>query len=186
MNEALQVIYNRRSIRKYKNDPIPAAEMKEILTAAINAPNAGNQQQWHFAVIQNPVLFDKIKSIMKENMLNSGIQFLMERASEPGFIPFFNAPAMIIISGDEKAKFIGIDCGAAAQNIALAAESLNIGSCLMTSSEFLFAGEKGNELKKELGIPEGYRHVVAVTLGYKDGENPPAKPRKNELIHYFL
>jgi len=181
----LQVIHNRRSIRKYKSEPVPEAELKEILSAAINAPNAGNQQRWHFTVIQNQAVLDKVKSTMKENMLNSGVQFMMERASEPGFIPFFNAPVLIIISGDENGKFNGIDCGAAAENIALAAESLNLGTCLMTSSEFLFASEKGAELMKELGIPEGYKHICAVTLGYKDGENPPAKPRKEDVIHYI-
>jgi nitroreductase len=185
MNEALKVIYNRRSIRKYKAEQIAEAELKEIMTAAINAPNAGNRQQWHFTVIQNKAVLDKVKTVMKENMLNSGVDFMVKRASEPGFVPFFDAPLLIIISGDEKSKFGGIDCGAAAENIALAAESLNIGSCLMTSSEFLFAGEKGNELMMELGIPEGYRHVCAVTLGYKDGENPPAKPRNQEAIHYI-
>ena len=185
MNEALQVIYNRRSIRKYKSEQVPEAELKEILTAAINAPNAGNRQQWHFTVIQNKAVLDKVKSVMKENMLNSGLDFMVKRASEPGFVAFFDAPLLIIISGDEKSKFSGIDCGAAAENIALAAESLNIGSCLMTSSEFLFAGERGNELMKELGIPDGYRHVCAVTLGYKEGENPPAKPRNEEVINYI-
>jgi len=185
MNEALQVIYNRRSIRKYKSEQVPEAELKEILTAAINAPNAGNRQQWHFTVVQNKAVLDKVKSVMKENMLNSGLDFMVKRASEPGFVAFFDAPLLIIISGDEKSKFSGIDCGAAAENIALAAESLNIGSCLMTSSEFLFAGERGNELMKELGIPDGYRHVCAVTLGYKEGENPPAKPRNEEVINYI-
>ena len=185
MNETLQTIYNRRSIRKYKSDPIPAAELKEILTAAINAPNAGNRQQWHFTVIQNKAVLDRVKAVMKENMLNSGLDFMVKRASEPGFVAFFDAPVLVIISGDEKSKFGGIDCGAAAENIALAAESLNIGSCLMTSSEFLFASEKGTDLMKELGIPEGYKHVCAVTLGYKDGENPPAKPRNQEVINYI-
>lgn len=186
MNETLKVIYSRRSIRKYKEQQIPEAELHEILNAAINAPNAGNQQRWHFSVVQKKVMLDKVKSMMKENMLNSGLEFMVKRASEPGYIAFFDAPTLVIISGDETSKFIDIDCGAAAENIALAAESLNIGSCLMTSSEFLFASEKGKEMMKELGIPDGYRHVCALTLGYKEGENPPAKPRRQDVINYFV
>ena len=186
MNNTLQVIYNRRSIRKYKPEPIAEAELQEILNAAINAPNAANQQRWHFTVIQNKSVFDNLKDTMKVNMLNSGMEFMVKRASEPGFIPFFDAPAMVIISADEKSRWREIDCGCAAENICLAAESLNIGTCLMTSSEFLFAADQGDKLKKKLGIPDGYRHVCALTLGYKEGENPPAKPRDKNAVNYIL
>lgn len=185
MNETLKTIYNRRSIRQYKSDKVHEAVIKEILTAAINAPNAGNRQQWHFTVVQNKVMLARIKTIMKENMLRSGLDFMVRRASEPGFVPFFDAPALVIITADANSKFSGIDCGAAAENIALAAESLNVGTCLMTSSEVLFASAEGLELMQELGIPEGYRHVLTITLGYKDGEIPPAKPRNEGAITYF-
>lgn len=186
MNKTLQVIYNRRSIRKYRPEPIPEAELQEIMNAAINAPNAGNQQRWHFTVIQNQAVLDNLKNTMKANMLNSGIEFMAKRASEPGFIAFFDAPTLVIITADEKSRWSEIDCGAAAENIALAAESLNIGSCLMTSSEVLFSSDHGGELMKDLGIPNGYRHICALTLGYKEGENPPAKPRNKEAVNYFL
>jgi nitroreductase len=90
-----------------------------------------------------------------------------------------------MITGDEKAPFIQIDCGAAAENIALAAESMNIGSNLMTSPELLFASAKAKEQKKELGIPDGYAHMCTVVLGYKDCENPEAKPRSKDVINYI-
>jgi nitroreductase len=122
-------------------------------------------------------------NIAKENIMDSGIAFLIEKASAPDYHTFYNAPTVIILTGDEKAKFIQIDCGAAAQNIALAAKSLDIGSCIMTSSGFLFASEKSNEIKKELGIPEGYDHVCAVALGYRDGEDPAAPPRNKKVIN---
>jgi hypothetical protein len=51
----------------------------------------------------------------------------------------------------------------------------------MTSTDLLFKSEKGEELKKELGFPEGYEHVCVVALGYRD-ENPPAKPRRKDVI----
>ena len=89
-----------------------------------------------------------------------------------------------MISGDEKSKFIQIDCGAAAENMALAAESLNIGSCVMTSPELLFSSDKGRAMKKELGIPLGYKFVCAVTLGYKQ-DKAALPPRNKQVVTYI-
>jgi len=185
MNETLNVIKNRRSIRQFKDKQIAASELQAILECAIYAPNAMNQQKWHFTVIQNKDFLRRMVSITKENMMNSGIEFLAKRAGDPNFNPFFNAPTVIFVTADEKARFAQIDSALAAQNILLAAESLNIGSHIMTSSEFLFMSEKGKVLKKEMGIPEGYTHVCAIALGYKEGENPEAPPRNKDVINYI-
>lgn len=114
-------------------------------------------------------------------MNNSGIGFLIQKAEDPSFDPFFNAPTIVFISGDTGDKFVDVSCGAAAQNLMLAAESLNIGSCIIATPELLFAADKKDELKKELGFPSGYRFVCAITLGYKNYENPIAAPRKNVI-----
>ncbi len=76
------------------------------------------------------------------------------------------------------------DCAAAAENIMIAAESLGLGSHVMTMTEQIFKSEKGKELKNELGVPEGYEHICIVALGYKD-EVPPAKPRREDVINYI-
>ncbi|MEM3873889.1 MAG: nitroreductase family protein [Candidatus Bathyarchaeia archaeon] len=184
MNETIEVIKRRRSIRKFKPEQIPDHMLQEILECALLAPNARNQQKWHFTLIQNKEVLKKMADIMKENMLNSGIDFLAERARDPNFNPFWNAPTVILITADKKARFAEIDCALAAENILIAAESLGLGSLVMTSTEFLFISEKGKELKKELGVPEGYEHVCVVALGYKD-ENPPAKPRRKDVINFI-
>ena len=184
MNETIEVIKRRRSIRRYKPEQIPDAYLHEILECALLAPNARNQQKWHFTVIQNKEMLNKMASLMKESMLNSGIAFLAERAKDPNFNPFGGAPTVILITADKTARFAEIDCALAAENILIAAESLGLGSLIMTSTELLFKPEKGRELKKELGVPEGYEHVCVVALGYKD-ESPPAKPRRKDVITYI-
>ena len=185
MNEVVRVICNRRSVRQYKAKQITDADLTQILDAALSAPNAMNQQKWHFTVVQDKVMLERMIAIIKENMTNSGNEMLANRASVPGYNTFHNAPTVILISADEKAKFVQIDCGAAAQNIALAAESLFIGSCIITSSAYLFASAKGEELKIKLGIPHGYSHVCSVALGYKEGANPVAPPRNDNVINYI-
>ncbi|MFA5374186.1 MAG: nitroreductase family protein [Dehalococcoidia bacterium] len=185
MNEAVRVICNRRSVRQYKAKQITDADLTQILDAALSAPNAMNQQKWHFTVVQDKVMLERMVAIIKENMINSGNELLATRASVPGYNTFHNAPTVILISADEKARFVQIDCGAAAQNIALAAESLFLGSCIITSSAHLFASAKGEELKKKLGIPGGYSHICTVALGYKEGANPVAPPRNDNVINYI-
>jgi nitroreductase len=184
MNEVLKAISNRRSIRQYAEKQIGDAELEEIMDAALLAPNAMNMQAWHFTVIQDGDILERMVGITRENLLNSGIEFLAQRASAPGYHTFYHAPTVIMISGNQKAPFIQIDCGAAALNIALAAESLGIGSCLMTSPAFLFASPQEEEFREELGIPEGYNHVCTVALGYEVGEHPAAPPRNKDVINY--
>jgi len=184
MNETLKAIKNRRSIRKYKAEQIGDADLQAIMEAAIYAPSAMNQQKWHFTVIQNRETLVKMAEMIKQNMLKSGIEFLAERAKSPDFNVFYKAPTVVIITADEKAHFTEFDCGAAAENIALAAESLNTGSCIIGLTSFLFEAGKADEIKKELGIPARYKFIISVALGYKDIE-PPAPPRNKDVINYI-
>jgi nitroreductase len=183
MNDCIKVITDRRTIRAYKKEQIKDSDLQQILDCAILAPNAMNAQTWHFTVVQNREMLDQFVETIKANIMNSGIPPLIEKASDPNYHTFYHAPTVIIISGDPEAKFIQIDCGAAAQNIALAAKSLNIGSCVMTSPVFLFASDNKEAIKKELCIPEKYEYVCAVALGYMDGDNPPVPPRKKDVFN---
>lgn len=184
MNETIRVIKSRRSHRKYKPEQIAKTELEAIMETAIYAPSGMNQQKWHFTVIQDIAILGKMVSMAKESLKKSGNEMMERRADSPDFNPFYNAPTLVIITADEKAPFTDLDCGAAAENIALAAESLNIGSCLIAMSGFVFESDRAEELKKELGIPEGYRHVISVALGYKDNENPPVPQKNRSVINY--
>lgn len=184
MNETIRVIKGRRSIRKFKAAQIPDSALQEILDCALLAPNARNQQKWHFTVIQKNDMLDMIANMMKENMMNSGVEFLMEKAKDPNFDPFGGASTLILITADKTARFVEIDCAAAAENIMIASESLGLGSHIMASTELIFKSEESEELKRKLGIPEGYDHICAIALGYKD-EEPLAKPRRKDVINYI-
>lgn len=184
MNETLKTIMTRRSIRSFKPEQITDHEIQTILDAAMYAPNAMNQQKWHFTVIQNRGLLDRMVKVIKESIRNSGNEFLIKRAGDPNYNTFYNAPTVILISADEKAPYVQLDCGLSAQNITLAAEALNIGSCVIASSSLLFLSEVGKGFLKELGVPDGYNHVCTIALGYKNDENPVAPPRNKDVINY--
>ena len=185
MNETMTAIMSRRSIRKFKAEQIGDTELQAIMEAAIHAPSAINQQKWYFTVIQDRGVMAKMADAIKQELLKSGIEFFVERAKSPDFNVFYHAPTVVIITADEKAGFVEIDCGAAAENMALAAASLDIGSCFIGLSRFLFESKKADEYKKELGIPEGYKFVISLALGYRDMDNPPVPPKNREVIDFI-
>ncbi len=185
MNETIKVILSRRSIRQYKEKQLDEAALQTIMEAAIHAPSAMNAQRWYFAVVQNRSLLDRIVEVVRENVLNSGLEMMKQRVSDPKYHTFYHAPTVVMIFADEKHRFAQIDCGLAAENIALAAESLGIGSCVMTSPGLAFTPGKGDGLKKELSVPEGYNFVCAVALGYMDGEKPATPSRNRDVVKYI-
>jgi nitroreductase len=185
MNETINVIKNRRSHRKYRSEQISDAEIEAIMEAAVYAPSAMNQQKWHFTVIHDREMLVKITETTRQNLLKSPVEFFVQRAKDPSFNVFYNAPTVVLVTAEEKAMFMDFDCGAAVENITVAAESLNIGSCVIGMAAALFESEKADEIKKELGIPEGYRFVISIALGYKENENQPPPPKKMDVINYI-
>ena len=174
------VVKKRQTIRKYRPDQIPDSLLEAILQAAIQAPNAMNQRRWHFSVIPNKDVLDKSTDVAREST-KSGPEPIAKRAALPNFSPFFHAPTVAVITGDSTSQFVRIDCSLVAQDIVLAAEALNIGSCIMTSPE-LISKLKNRELLKELGVPEGYAHVCTVTLGYRDGDSLRQAPETRKWL----
>ncbi len=184
MNDFIALIKSRRSIRKYTKQPIKDSDLKTIMECAIMAPTAMRQQKWYFSVVQNPAFISRMIEVTRENLINSGVEFLAEQARNPGFNPYHGAGIIITVFADGKAKFAQTDAALAAENILLAATALNIGSCIATSPEFLFNSDKGRQIKKEMGVPDNYVYVCTITLGYPD-ESPPAPPRDPGVIKYI-
>ena len=113
--DTLQTILTRRSIRKFKNLPISDEALHRIIEAAMYAPSANNRQPWHFVIIDERKELDKI----------------------PTFHPYADmvkkAQLVVAICGDTRLEpaegFLALDCGAAIQNMLLAAHTQGIGSC---------------------------------------------------------
>lgn len=185
MNETIEIIKRRRSTRKYKSEQIAKNEIEAIIEAGICAPSGMNQQKWHFTIVQNKETMVKLIETVKQNIINSGVESLAIGARNPEFNPFYEAPTLIILSGAENSKFAQIDCGAAAENMAIAAESLGIGSCMIASSVFIVSKDNGEALKEELGIPEDYKPIISLTLGYKAEGIQEVIKRKENVINYI-
>ncbi|MCM2267112.1 MAG: nitroreductase family protein [Elusimicrobiales bacterium] len=181
-NPVLDVIKSRRSIRKYLPDQLKDAELAAILEAAAYAPSAHNEQSWHFTVIRNRELLDRISLKAKELMAAQETEWIKEMGRNPEFHIFYKAPAAVIVSTRTGAMSPKVDCAAAIENMLLAAESLDIGSCWIGLARYYFT------LKDELpllNIPEGYEPFYAVALGYKAQRPVRALPRRKDQVNYI-
>lgn len=185
MNEVLKVIRERRSTRMFKSEQIKDEEIKEILDAGIYAPSATNKQPWHFTVVQNKEIIDALSNSFKELAKKSDNEYIKRFGENKNFHVFYNAPTVILISGDESNQMSAVDCAAATENMLLAAESLGIGSCWVGFVAYLLNNEEGKEYLKKLGIPEGYKQIHSVALGYKKVNITNAPARRENTVNYI-
>jgi Nitroreductase len=183
MNEVLNAIKSRRSVRKYKSEQISQDCLDKIIEAGIYAPSAHNEQPWHFTIIQNQDLLQHINKVVRESMLQSEDNWTRNFASSPSFKVTYDAPTLVIVSARKDAMAWMADCAAAIQNMLISAESMGVGSVWLGLLRFFF--NKEDEMKK-LEIPEGYQPYYGVSLGYReDGYNPIAPKRKTEVVNYI-
>lgn len=185
MNETINNIKSRRSTRVFLPDQIKDEEVSAIVEAAIYAPSAHNKQPWHFTVVQNKEILDELNAETKEIAKNVSDKIIQQMGSNEKFNIFYNAPTVIIISGDEKGVLPEIDCAAATENMLIAAESLGVGNCWVGLVRLLFGTEKGNRYKEKLGIPEGNNPYYAISLGYKKINNTKAPERRANTVSYI-
>ena len=173
-NPVIENIMARRSIRKYKAEPVSRATMDTILMCGINAPNGMNRQSWEVRVVDKPEVMAEIKEYMK--------------AANPDVKPemiegcFRGAPTMVFVANDPAYDFSAIDCGLLSENIMLSAWSLGVGSvCLGSPVRFLL---NSPEAMTRLGFSEGYTPIICIGLGYPD-ESPEAKPRDADKVKFI-
>jgi nitroreductase len=185
MNETLSVIRNRRSVRNFKQEQIKDFELEEILEAGKYAPSAANQQSWHFTVVQNQVLLDRISQAVKMIYKELDEPFLRQLGNDDKYHLYFHAPSVIVISGNQSAMFPDLDCALAAENIMIAAESLDIGSCWISGLPRLADSGVNTQIVKDLDLPEGYKPLCAIALGYKEGTKPQAAVRKENAVNFI-
>lgn len=183
MNEVMQNILNRRSVRVYSDEQIKQEDLELILKAGSYAPSGCNMQPWHFTVVQNKEIINILNIESKKEL--SKLEQFRDFGNNEKYNIFYDAPTIIIVSGEKAAVAQEISCDAATENMMLAAESLGIGSCWIGFVTFLFKSERAEEYIKMLEIPEGYAPYYGITLGYKKFPNPEPQPRRENTVNYI-
>ena len=156
--DAMEAILTRRSIRRYKSNPVSHDQIKTLIEAGMSAPNVRNLQPWYFAVIEKRELLDSVISFHKyAGMLKE-------------------AHCAILVCGNSKSEstyeYIIQNCSAATENILLAAHVMSLGTCWLGICP---RKPRMDGIRELLHIPEHIIPVSLIAIGYP----AEAKTREN-------
>ncbi len=162
MNEFINMIRDRRSIRNFSDKPIDKRILEEIVDCARLSPSARNIQHWVFLVVTEKENLSKLSGIV-----NWG--------------PFIkDATACIVVCGRKDVKRHVEDCCLASENIMLAAKSLGVGSCYVAALK-----KDIEQARNLLNVSENYEIVCFIPLGYfEKNPEPHDKKRMEEVIRW--
>ncbi|RKY69607.1 MAG: nitroreductase [Candidatus Latescibacterota bacterium] len=159
--DVYQAIRERRSVRRYRPEPVPEEKLKRVLNAMRLAPSGKNAQPWRFIVVRDAAVREKLVDAC------NGQQFVGE------------APVVIVGCGWERKAYprmggywnsLPVDVAIALDHLTLAAAAEGLGTCWIGSF-------KEAAVKEILGIPDQVQVIALMPLGYPAVE-PEAKPRK--------
>ena len=182
-----ETIYSLRAIRRFKPDPIPDSDLRDILEAAIRAPNGGNTQPWHFLAIRDPEIREEFGALYHEawwaKRKDEGIdgpedippgkgprRSAMRLANE-----FGKAPVILLVCATSKGQGAMGSVIPSVQNLLLAARALGIGGTITTLHQ-----QVEERVHRLLGIPDTVQVVYCIPLGYPRGSFGPTQ-RKSLL-----
>lgn len=191
MNEVLENIITRRTIRRFRAEQISEEKLQAVLEAGMYAPSAGGRQGVLFVVSQNRETNEKLGRIKRNNstvkMSTDTVYISKEQpsiADDPNITnAFYDAPTVITLFVPKNFLFGPYDASAAAENMLLAAHSIGLGGCYIGSAWESFADPFGQEVLRKWDIRTDYFAALHVLLGYpKDEQAPRAKARKDGRI----
>lgn len=191
MNDLLQNIMERRSIRSYTGEQISDEALDTILKAAIYAPSGSNSQSWQFTVLQNKSILERLNQEIREAFQKLEVDESTYRSLVGGkkasvnsdYSFYYHAPTLIIASNVKTYPNAMADCAAAIQNMLLTAHGLDLGSCWINQLTWFGDKPKVRATLTELGVPENHVICGSVAVGYRAGQLPKAPARKEGTIH---
>jgi nitroreductase len=181
-----EVVQKRVSVRNYRPDPIPSQHLEQILEAARQAPNAGNQQSWRFLVVQEKDRLNEFRDFAwrsrKKWLLNNGYEADTNEGMKAHYDKLLGAPLHIVILVDMAIHYRGYaeqDSALAAENIMLAARAMGYGSVMITGSV------SADTVRKFFKVPKRYSINCLIPIGVPDSW-PEKRVRRplSEVVFY--
>ncbi len=164
MKETGKAIEERSSTRGYTQQKLAKETLDTLIRAGLQAPTAANKQEIHITAA------DGSEPILQEIEAEKN---RLREISDPASNFYYDAPTVLILSGDSDFVWSDVDAGIAVENIALAAEGLGLGSLIIGCIRDAMLGEKKEYFAEALKFPKGYEFKIAIALGYKAVSKEP-------------
>lgn len=170
MNQTIETILNRRSIRSFADRPILEEELALIADAALHAPSGMGKETWQFTVVQNREKIRELAAVI---------------AKETGRENYtmYDPQVLIIPSNLRESPFGREDNACAMENIFLAAKSLGIGSVWINQINGNSDNPAVRKVLDELGVPADHVVYGMAALGYPEGIEPAPKVRRGKVVY---
>ena len=172
MNETLQTICSRKSVKKYKPDMVEKALIEKIVEAGTHAPTGLNKQSPIILAVTDTQVRDELSKL---NMSKDPFK----RAD-----PFYGAPVVLVVLADKSVPTHVYDGSLVMGNLQLAAHALGLGACWIHRAKETFELPEGKALLEKLGVEGEYEGIGNCVIGYPDGPLPAIKPRKQNWVYY--
>ncbi len=182
MNEVLKTMAERVSHRAYAPEQLTQEQLDAIMRAALQAPSAVNRQPWHFTVVQDKELLARITKAAHQQAQGMTPQQRGPRFDDPAFHLHYHAPTVIFLTAPDVPSYY-LDCGIAVQQIALAAQSLGLGSVIVALCRLAFDGPEGPELARLLQFPEGNKFMISIALGTPTDHKAPHDLNEDKITY---
>ena len=173
MNEIIQSMKERRSVRKFKPEMPAKADLEQIIEAGLYAASGKGKQAATVIAVTDKALRDKIA---EDNRKIGGWQ--------ESFDPFYGAPVILIVLADKNWPTAVYDGSLVMGNLMLAAHSLGLGSIWIHRAKEEFETDEYRQLLADLGVEGEWEGIGHCAVGYIDGQAPKAAPRKEGRVFW--
>lgn len=166
-NEVLKALRERRSIRRFKSEQITDEELAAVLEAGTWAPTGHGTQDPLIFAVQNPEICTKLRNLNAAAWGRDGVD------------PYYGAPTIVLVFSRAENPNCIKDGSLVMGNMLLAAHAAGLGACWINRCDEMFqVSEEARSLRASLGVPEDYKGVGSMALGYIAHEAPAPRPRK--------
>ena len=177
--DVLEIIKSRRSTRKFKNSVVEKEKLEKILEAGRYAPSGGNCQSAHFIVIRKPEVLKELAELVQQEFakmeetpgMYKSIVNSIRSSKKGGYVFHYAAPVLIVVANQKDYGNNIADCACALENMMIAANALDLGSCWINQLKWLNENPVLLPYMRQFGLKEEERIYGALAVGYADTES---------------
>ncbi len=169
MNETLNNLKTRRSIRSFLTRQVEKDLLEQVLEAGTYAPTGGGRQTPVIVAVQDEATIKQL-SRMNARVIGNDSD------------PFYGAPSVLVVLADRSRRTYLLDGAAVITTLLNAAHAVGLGSCWVHRAKEMFESEEGKTLLTRWGIEGDYEGIGLALLGYAAGPAPEPAPRKENYI----